>query len=94
MSDNFYRKVCNSLQSTQNYSAVTIKYTHVTLEHKTSLKSLEYICSNSQQYIVWVRIIDFSFMTKIIRILSKDHVQWRYFVHFLPQIYQNLIFDK
>ncbi len=31
-----------------------------------------YICSNSQQYIVWVKMIDF--MTKIIRILSKDHV--------------------
>ncbi len=36
----------------------------VTLEHKTSLKSLEYICSNSQQYIVWVKIIHFSFMPK------------------------------
>ncbi len=31
------------------------------LEHKTSLKSLGYICSNSQQYIVWVKIIHFSF---------------------------------
>ncbi len=46
----------------------------VTLEHKTSLKLLGYICSNSQQYIVWVKIIHFSFMPKIIRILSKDHV--------------------
>ncbi len=27
----------------------------VTLDHKTSLKSLGYICSNSQKYIVWVR---------------------------------------
>ncbi len=27
--------------------------------------------SNSQQYTVWVKIIDFSFMPKIIRILSK-----------------------
>ncbi len=35
------------------------------------LKSLRYICSNSQQYIVWVKIIDFSFMTKIIRILRS-----------------------
>ncbi len=49
-------------------------YTYVTLEHKISLKSLGYICSNSQKYIVWVKIIDFSFMPKIIRILSKDHV--------------------
>ncbi len=38
--------------------------TFVTLEHKTSLKSLGYICSNSQQYIVWVKIIHFSFMPK------------------------------
>uniref|UniRef100_A0A671QW84 M-protein, striated muscle-like n=1 Tax=Sinocyclocheilus anshuiensis TaxID=1608454 RepID=A0A671QW84_9TELE len=33
--------------------------TYVTLEHKSSLKSLGYICSNSQQYIVWVKIINF-----------------------------------
>ncbi len=46
----------------------------VTLDHKTSLKSLGYICSNSQKYIVWVKIIVSSFMPKIIRILSKDHV--------------------
>ncbi len=30
----------------------------MTLNHKSSLKSLGYICSNSQQYIVWVKIID------------------------------------
>ncbi len=47
---------------------------YVTLEHKASLKSLGYICSNSQKHIVWVKIIDFSFMPKIIRTLSKDHV--------------------
>uniref|UniRef100_A0A8C2DFR6 Interleukin-17 receptor D n=1 Tax=Cyprinus carpio TaxID=7962 RepID=A0A8C2DFR6_CYPCA len=38
--------------------------TYVTLEHKTSQKSLGYICSNNQKYIVWVKIIDFSFMPK------------------------------
>ncbi len=38
---------------------------------------------NFDPYIVWVKIIDFSFMPKIIRILSKDHVPWRYFVNFL-----------
>ncbi len=38
---------------------------YVTLEHKTSLKSLDYICSNSQKYIVWVKIIDFPFMPKV-----------------------------
>ncbi len=48
--------------------------TYVTLDHKTSLKSLGYICSNSQKYIVWVKMINFSFMPKIIRTLSKDHV--------------------
>ncbi len=32
------------------------------------------ISHNSQQYIVWVKHIDFAFMPKIIRILSKDHV--------------------
>jgi len=47
---------------------------YVTLDHKTSQKYG--ICGNSQQivYNVWVKIIDFSFMPKIIRILSKDHV--------------------
>ncbi len=35
-------------------------------------KSLGYICSNSQKYIVWVKMIDFSFMTtKLIRILRS-----------------------
>ncbi len=56
---------------------------YVTLDHKTSLKSLGYIYSNSQKYIVWVKMIDFSFMPKIIRTLSKDHVPWRYFVNFI-----------
>ncbi len=60
-------------------------YKYVTLDHKNSHK---YICSNSQQYSVWVQIIDVNFMPKIIRILSKDHVPWRYFVHFLSWIYK------
>ncbi len=50
------------------------------LEHKSGLK---YIYSNIQKYIVWVKIIDFTFMPKIIRILSKDHVPWRYLVNVL-----------
>ncbi len=49
----------------------TKKTINVTLEHKSSVKSLGYICSNSQKYIVWVKIIDFSFMPKIIRILRS-----------------------
>ncbi len=58
------------------YEAVVDIVIYVTLEHKTSLKSLGYICSNSQQYIAWVKIIEYRiyyyFMPKIIRILSKD----------------------
>ncbi len=42
----------------------------MTLEH-TSSKSLEYIYNNSQQYIVWLKIIDFYFMPKIIMILRS-----------------------
>ncbi len=41
---------------------------------QNSLKSLGYIWSNIQKYIAWVKIIDFSCMPKINRILSKDHV--------------------
>ncbi len=51
---------------------------YVTLDHKTSLKSLGYIFSNSQKYILWLKIIDLYFMPKIIRILSKDFLQDRY----------------
>ncbi len=40
---------------------------YVTLEHKTSVTSLGYIYNSSQKYIGWVKIIDFSFMPKIIR---------------------------
>ncbi len=36
----------------------------MTLDHKTSLKSMGYICSNSQKYTVWVKIIHFSFILK------------------------------
>ncbi len=49
--------------------AVISSEAFVTLDHKTSHKSLRYNYNNSQQYIVWVKIIDFSFMPKIIRIL-------------------------
>ncbi len=55
-----------------------LDFLNVTLDHKTSLKSLGYICSNSQKYILWSKIIDFYFMPKIIRILSKAHVPWRF----------------
>ncbi len=41
------------------------------MERKSSVKLLGYIYSNSQKYIVWVKIIHFSFMPKIIRILRS-----------------------
>ncbi len=47
------------------------KNKYVTLEHESSFKQHGYICSNSQQYIVWVKIINFYFMPKIIRILRS-----------------------
>ncbi len=43
----------------------------MSLERESSHKQHRYICSNSQQYIVWVKIIDFSVMPKIIRILRS-----------------------
>ncbi len=76
-----------------HWVCIYVQVPYVTLDHKTSLTSLGYICSNSQKYTVCVNIIDFSFMAKIIKTLSKDHVPWRYFVHFLLWIYQNLISD-
>ncbi len=54
---------------------------------------LGFIWSNSQKCIVWVKIIKFYFMPKIIRILSKDHVTLRYLVNILSYIYKNLMFD-
>ncbi len=54
--------------------------TYVTLDHTT--KSLVYIYSNNQKYIVWVKIIDFSFMPKIIRILSKRSCSMKIFCKF------------
>ncbi len=42
----------------------------MSLEHRRSHKQHGYICRNSQQYIVWVKIIIY-FMPKIIRILRS-----------------------
>ncbi len=39
---------------------------YVTLDHKMSLKLHGYICSNRQQNILWVKMINFTFMPKII----------------------------
>ncbi len=62
----------------------TTKCINVTLDNKTSLKSLECICSNSQKYMVWVKIIK-KIMPKNIKILSRDH----FYIYFL---YSLLIF--
>ncbi len=45
-------------------SRVDLVEEHVTLDHKTSLKSLGYICSNSQKYIEWVQNYRFFFYAK------------------------------
>ncbi len=76
------RSFCES--KTHFTTTAVLFMTHVTLEHKTSLKLLGYVCSNSQKYTVWVKIIYFSFMPKIIRILRKNYVPWRYLVIFVP----------
>ncbi len=47
---------------------------YVTMEHKSSLKSLRMFVEIAKKYILWVKMIDLSFMPKIVRILSKDHV--------------------
>ncbi len=46
----------------------------VTLQHKSSHKQHRYICSNRQTFFILCQ--------KIIRILSKDRVPWRYFCKF------------
>ncbi len=42
---------------------------YVTLDHKTRHKSLGYICTNSQKYILWVKMIDFSFMPQLKKLM-------------------------
>ncbi len=48
----------------------------MTMDHKTSLKLLGIFVAIAKN-VVCVKIIDFSFMPKIIRILSKNHVPRR-----------------
>ncbi len=45
--------------------------THVTLEHRSSHKQHRCICSNRQQYTVWVKIIHLYFMPKNIMIVRS-----------------------
>ncbi len=78
--DQWVFMVSNGLCKELSWWKTSLFSLFVTLDHKTSLKLLGYICSNSQKYIEWVKIIHFSFMPKIIRILSKDHVSHHYWV--------------
>ncbi len=51
--------------------AAATRDTFVSLEHRRSHKQHSYICSNSQQYTVWVKIIHFYFMPfRILRLCS------------------------
>ncbi len=79
----------STTQSMKQYPLIiVVAINYVTWTTKPVI-STRYICSNSQKYIVWVKIIDFYFMPKIIRILRKDHVPWRYLVHFLRKYIKN-----
>ncbi len=65
-SSTFFYQLCIPYDIINIDQHISIEHiTYVTLDHKTSVKSLGYICSNSQKYTVWVKIIDFSFMPKI-----------------------------
>ncbi len=52
------------------------------LQHKSSLKSLGYICNNSQQYIVWVKIIIFLLCQKSlnIKIMFHEDIVYRKYI--------------
>ncbi len=58
-----------------NVMFTSLKASNVTLQHKSSHKQHSYICRNSQQYSVWVKIIHFYFMPKIIRILRSCSIK-------------------
>uniref|UniRef100_A0A671KTA7 Protein kinase C-binding protein 1-like n=1 Tax=Sinocyclocheilus anshuiensis TaxID=1608454 RepID=A0A671KTA7_9TELE len=47
-------------------------FKYMTLDHKTSLKSLGYICSNSQKCIIWMMDVIKGTMTEIYNDLSKS----------------------
>ncbi len=46
----------------------------MTLEHKTSLKSLGYICSNSQKYIINVALTEINEVEVLKMIKTKTHI--------------------
>ncbi len=77
-----YLKLCS--EDEQSFYVVGTACGLVNNDKMIILGLRSYIYSNRPKYIVWVNIIHFSFMPKIIRILSKDHVPWGYFVNFLP----------
>ncbi len=67
-----FKSVCSN-HVPSNFIVYILIRLYVTLEHKSSLKLLGYIWSNSQKYIIWVKIIKYV-TSKIIKILSQDHV--------------------
>ncbi len=65
------------------YTYISIYFfLYVTLDHKTSLNSTIILVAIAKNTLFGSKIIDFSIMPKVIRMLSKDHVPWRYFVNF------------
>ncbi len=52
-------------------SAGNFKHDHMCPWSTKAVISNRYICINRQQYIVWLKIINFSFMPKIVRILRS-----------------------
>ncbi len=68
-----YPHACMHAHAHTHTHTHTHKHTHTNLnvEHKSSHKQHRYICSNIQQYIVWIKMIHFYLMPKIIRILRS-----------------------
>ncbi len=70
---NFEREQERGRESELGHMAKILIYIrlYMTLEHRRSHKQHRYICSNSQQYIVWLKMINVYFMPKVIRILRS-----------------------
>ncbi len=84
--------LCRAGQDDQQSNSDTVFtfISNVTLEHKTSIKSLGYICISTQKYIVWDNIF----------ILSQKSLGYEVKIMFhedickcITEIVSNLIFD-
>ncbi len=55
---------------------------NVSLQHRRSHKQHSYICSNNQQYIVWVKIIHFLLWQKSldIKIMFHEDITYRKYI--------------